>query len=254
MNRVKPKKRYGQHFLNDPNIAKKIIDSIGRKNLTVIEIGPGEGMLTHYLIKDKTDFRAVEIDRESYDYLCNRFPEHQSNFIFGDFLKMDIRSITHKKIIILGNFPYNISSQIFFKIMEQRDLIEEVICMVQKEVAERIASKPGNKTYGILSVLLQAFFQISYLFTVNENVFFPAPKVKSAVISLSRNNISKLNCDEDMFFKIVKLSFNQRRKQLKNSLKSILVNLPLNNEILQKRPEQLDVDEFVHLTNLYFPF
>ncbi len=246
MSYVKPKKSLGQHFLSDQNIARKIVDSLGVDSTNVLEIGPGMGVLTQYLLKRKElNLTVIEIDRDSVTYLQNNFPDLQ-NIWAEDFLKVDISSRFNGNFSIIGNFPYNISSQIFFRVLEMRDQIPEIVGMVQKEVAERIASNHGNKSYGILSVLLQAFYNIEYLFTVPENVFIPPPKVKSAVIRLKRNGIFKLPCSEKLFFEVVKTSFNLRRKMLRNSLKTICAKLP--EHYAQKRPEQLSVSDFIKLT------
>lgn len=249
---VRPKKSLGQHFLKDQNIAQKIVDAIGGFNQkTVLEIGPGTGVLTSIMVKnDAIDLYAIEIDSEAYEYLKATFPSLSDKIIFKNFLKFDLADQFKEPITIIGNFPYNISSQIFFKVLENRDLVLDVVCMIQKEVADRIKSCHGNKTYGILSVFLQAFYDINYLFTVGPKVFNPPPKVNSAVIHLKRNQRKQLDCNEELFFRIVKLGFNQRRKTLRNSLKSILLNLPTDDEIFNKRPEQLDVDQFIYLTNL----
>ncbi|MBW2998797.1 16S rRNA (adenine(1518)-N(6)/adenine(1519)-N(6))-dimethyltransferase RsmA, partial [Candidatus Woesearchaeota archaeon] len=252
MSYVRPKKSLGQHFLTDQNIAQKIANCIdGLPLKTVLEIGPGTGVLTSFLMKKKDfNIHAIEIDSESYEYLQGAFPELGDKLIYKDFLKFDIKEIFDDPMIIIGNFPYNISSQIFFRVLENRDLVQHVVCMIQKEVADRIKASHGNKTYGILSVFLQAFYDIDYLFTVGPKVFNPPPKVNSAVIHLKRNNRKTLGCNEDLFFKLVKQGFNQRRKTLRNSLKSILLNLPTDNEIFSKRPEQLNVEDFIYLTNL----
>lgn len=249
---VRPKKSLGQHFLKDDNIARKIVEAIANlKQKTVVEIGPGTGVLTSKLIeKENIEFFAIEVDSESYEYLSATYPTMGENLIFKDFLKFELKEIFTRPLTIIGNFPYNISSQIFFKILENRDIVMDTVCMIQKEVADRIKSSHGNKTYGILSVLLQAFYNIEYLFTVGPKVFDPPPKVNSAVIHLRRNKRKQLDCNEELFLKIVKLGFNQRRKTLRNSLKSILLNLPTDNEIFGKRPEQLSVEDFIYLTNL----
>lgn len=250
---VRAKKNLGQHFLKDQNIARKIVDSLQADSINhVLEIGPGMGVLTQFLIKrENYQTNVVEIDRESVTYLKEKYPELEDKIIAEDFLKLKLDNFFTEKFAVIGNFPYNISSQIFFKILNYKDLIPEVICMIQKEVAERISTGPGSKTYGILSVLLQAYYDIEYLFTVHENVFIPPPKVKSAVIRLKRNNRVQLNCDESLFFKIVKASFNQRRKTLRNSLKVFIIEEQLKkSEIFAKRPEQLSVKEFEELTRL----
>lgn len=252
MSYVRPKKSLGQHFLKDQNIAQKIVDAInGLPQKTVLEIGPGTGVLTSILVKNEVlDLYAIEVDSEAFEYLQATYPSLGEKLIFKNILKFDLKEIFSDPITIIGNFPYNISSQIFFKVLENRDLVLDVVCMIQKEVADRIKASHGNKTYGILSVFLQAFYDIDYLFTVGPKVFDPPPKVNSAVIHLKRNKREKLDCNEELFFKIVKLGFNQRRKTLRNSLKSILLNLPTDNEIFGKRPEQLNVEDFIYLTNL----
>ncbi len=247
MQQVRAKKYLGQHFLTDNNIAKKIVDALSVTGIeTVIEVGPGMGVLTRDLIRLPIPFYAIEVDSESVGYLNREF-EREGFLIEGDFLKLDLSNF-RAPMAIIGNFPYNISSQIFFKVLDLKSEVQEVVCMIQKEVAERIAAKHGNKTYGILSVLLQAYYDIDYLFTVHEHCFSPAPKVKSAVIKLRRNERSVLGCDEGLFFRIVKQSFNQRRKTLRNSLKNICSEIDFAQEIFRKRPEQLSVEEFVDLT------
>jgi 16S rRNA (adenine1518-N6/adenine1519-N6)-dimethyltransferase len=247
MSFVKPKKKLGQHFLTDQNIAKKIVDSLGTDVQDVLEIGPGMGVLTQYLIKrPELNVHVVEIDTESVDYLKHHFADIK-NIWSEDFLKADIASRLPGKFNVIGNFPYNISSQIFFKILELRNHIPETVGMVQKEVAERIAAPHGSKTYGILSVLLQAFFDIEYLFSVSEHVFNPPPKVKSAVVRLHRNKLEMLPCDEKLFVQVVKAAFNHRRKMLRNSLKEICTLLPEN--YAEKRPEQLTVNDFIVLAS-----
>ena len=242
----------GQHFLKDTQIARKIVDSLThhRSYRHVIEVGPGMGVLTRFLL-GKTDWEltVVDLDQESTEYLATEIPELGKRIITGDFLKTDWQSRFEEPFAIIGNFPYNISSQIFFKVLDMRSSVEEVVGMVQKEVAQRIASPPGNKTYGILSVLLQAYYTIEYLFTVKPGVFNPPPKVDSAVLRLKRNDTLKLDCDETLFFKIVKQGFQNRRKTLRNALKPI--NLPLavkENPLLDLRAEQLAVADFVELT------
>lgn len=248
MNYVRPKKSLGQHFLTDNNIAQKIVNSLTNCN-NVLEIGPGKGVLTKILIeKNIKNFKVIEIDKESVEYLKSNINIKPEQIIFADFLKTDIKSIFKNKFSIIGNFPYNIGSQIFFNILHNHRLVTEVVCMVQKEVAQRIVEKPGTKVYGILSVLLQTFYNIEYLFTVNEKVFNPPPKVKSAVIRLTRNNRKKLECDENLYFTVVKTAFNQRRKTLSNSLKPILNIKKINLPVFLKRPEQLSVDDFEKLT------
>jgi 16S rRNA (adenine1518-N6/adenine1519-N6)-dimethyltransferase len=246
---VRAKKNLGQHFLKDQNIARKIVSSLsGAGYSKVLEIGPGMGVLTRFLLENKSiQTKAIDIDKESIVYLEENFPELKGNIIEGDFLKLNINELYNDPFAVIGNFPYNISSQIFFRILESRDCIPEVVGMIQKEVAERIAAPHGSKTYGIMSVLLQAFYTIDYLFTVPEHVFAPPPKVKSAVIRLKRNAISKLDCNEKLFFNVVKATFNQRRKTIHNSLKALGVNTT-DCEYLTKRPEQLSVDDFIKLT------
>ena len=245
MSFVKPKKNLGQHFLTDQNIARKIVDSLSSQVTDVLEIGPGMGVLTQYLLqRPELNLKVIEIDRESVAYLQQNFP--QLEIWSGDFLKTDISSCFSAKFSIIGNFPYNISSQIFFRVLKFHDRVHEVVGMVQKEVADRIAAPPGNKTYGILSVLLQTFYNIEFLFPVSEKVFVPAPKVKSAVIRMKRNDRENLPCDEKLFFKVVKTAFNQRRKMLRNSLKEFGEKPP--SEFAKKRPEQLSVNDYILLT------
>lgn len=247
MSIVKAKKSLGQHFLKDQNIARKITDSLLPLTQEVLEIGPGMGVLTRHLF-EKTEFsiRAIDVDHESIAYLHAELPTHKEQILYGDFLKMDIGQYYSTPFSIIGNLPYNISSQIFFRIIEKRDLVKQVVCMIQKEVAERISASHGNKTYGILSVFLQAYYRIEYLFTVSEKVFDPPPKVKSAVIRLQRNEREKLDCDEKLFFNVVKTGFNQRRKTLRNSIRSLLPS-GFDSDYLNQRPEQLSVDDFIGL-------
>ena len=249
---VRAKKYLGQHFLKDLEIARRIAESLPlREAMPVVEVGPGMGVLTRFLLENPLiDLTAVEIDRESVEYLHNHYPDLK--LIEGDFLKMDLAALFPDKFCIIGNFPYNISSQIFFKVLDYRDKIPCVAGMIQKEVAERIASKPGKKAYGILSVLMQAFYTADYLFTVSEQVFDPPPKVKSAVIRFTRNEVQHLDCDEKLFKTVVKTAFNQRRKTMRNSLKPLVgkENPMYEDAIFDKRPEQLDVESFVYLTNL----
>jgi 16S rRNA (adenine1518-N6/adenine1519-N6)-dimethyltransferase len=248
---VQPKKHLGQHFLTDPAIAERIVDLLpAEQDMTVMEIGPGTGILTAFLVyKPFKRFIPVEIDHESFSFLRNKYPQLHKSLLHADFLKMEDRLFPASSFHIIGNFPYNISSQIFFRILEQRDRVMSVVCMLQKEVAERITAAPGSKTYGILSVLLQAFYTPKYRFSVKPGSFYPPPRVISAVITLERNNIKQLECDESLFVRIVKTTFNQRRKTIRNSLKTILLTLGGENELLTKRPEQLGVGEFVELTN-----
>lgn len=245
--KVTPKKYLGQHFLRDRKIAAAIVDSLAADDAdTVIEVGPGTGVLTRLLVeRGFSDFRVIEIDRESVSYLRENV-EGIGEIIEGDFLDMDLHRYG-RRIAIIGNFPYNISSQIFFSVIENRDIVSEVTCMVQKEVADRIISPPGSRVYGILSVLLGAWFDIEYLFTVNENVFTPPPKVKSAVIHLRRNATGRLDCDEELFQRVVKRCFNQRRKMIRNPIKSF-VSVDDGMPLLTMRPEQLSVEQFVMLT------
>lgn len=250
MQQVRPKKFLGQHFLTDLSVAQRIAETISAGR--VLEIGPGMGVLTQYLLKNKDiDLTAIELDRESVAYLQEWYPE--LHLIEGDFLKLDLAELYPEgEFCVIGNYPYNISSQIFFKVLEYKDRIPVCSGMIQKEVAERIASKPGKKAYGILSVLLQAYYDIEYLFTVNENVFAPPPKVKSAVVRLTRNRRQELGCDEQLFKQVVKTAFNQRRKQMRNSLMPLVgkENPLLSEPVFTKRPEQLSVEEFIELTNL----
>ncbi len=256
---VRPKKALGQHFLVDLNIARKIVDSLSCDHDVVIEVGAGMGVLTQYLIENQLEkLQVVEIDKESVEFLKKKFPELEGHLTLGDFLKQDLSSfrpsvasgeISGNDVAVIGNFPYNISSQIFFQILKYRNNVSECVGMIQKEVAERIAAAPGSKTYGILSVLLQAWYDIEYLFTVHENVFNPPPKVKSAVIRMKRNNVKELECDEKLFVTVVKQAFNQRRKTLRNSLRSMIPAEIIDNDIFNKRPEQLSVQEFVELTS-----
>ncbi len=252
MTKVKPKKHLGQHFLKDTNIALKIVDSLTSHNnyKHVIEVGPGMGVLTQYLLKNKeVKLTVIDLDNESVAYLKDRFPSLNNNIIAGDFLKFNWQQHINEPFAIIGNFPYNISSQIFFKVLDMRSSVHEVVGMIQKEVAQRIASPPGNKTYGILSVLLQAFYTIDYLFTVSPSVFNPPPKVNSAVIRLKRNKTQKLDCDESLFFRVVKQGFQNRRKTLRNALKPLALPPSINEDPqLNLRAEQLAVSDFVLLT------
>ena len=248
---VRPKKQLGQHFLNDKRIASRIVESLtAEKSDYIIEIGPGMGVLTLELFaKFNEKFYAAEVDGESVEYLKQILPAFSPNLIQGDFLEMNLADRFNGKVAVIGNFPYNISSQIFFKVLENRQMVTEVVCMIQKEVAQRISEKPGTKTYGILSVILQAYYDIKYLFTVNEGVFTPPPKVKSAVIRLERNSTFKLNCNEDLFIRVVKAGFNQRRKTLRNSIRSAFQGIEISPKFSEKRPERLSVADFVELTN-----
>jgi 16S rRNA (adenine1518-N6/adenine1519-N6)-dimethyltransferase len=250
MIKVYPKKNLGQHFLKDKATARKISDSLtGEGCSSVLEIGPGMGILTDFIIKRGfADFRVIEIDNESVHYLKANYPE-LDNIITGDFLTFDIDKYFNDKIAIIGNFPYNISSQIFFKILNHREKVVEVCGMLQKEVAQRICAKPGSKTYGILSVFVQAFYSAEYLFSVSNKVFSPPPKVLSGVIRLKRNETVVLNCDEALFFRVVKACFNHRRKTLRNSVKSAFDLRADDYHSYHLRPEQLSVGQFVELTN-----
>jgi len=251
MKKVRPKKQLGQHFLNDKNIAQRIVDSLTAETAdAVLEIGPGMGVLTASLLDRFGDkFFAADIDDESVQYLRATMPALNERLLLADFLQYDLSKITSGNLAIIGNFPYNISSQIFFRVIENRNSIAEVVGMLQREVAQRICEPPGSKTYGILSVFLQAYYDIKYLFTVSEGVFTPPPKVKSAVIRLTRNNVQKLDCDEQLFVRVVKAGFNQRRKTLRNSIKSVFGGSIGDHPLLDKRPEQLGVNDFVVLTN-----
>jgi len=248
---VRPKKHLGQHFLKDENIAQKIVESLLYSG-NLLEIGPGTGVLTKYLVRKANNFKVVEIDRESVEHLEATFPDLTSRIIKGDFIKLDLTDYFDDEFAVIGNFPYNISSQIFFKVIQNRAMVPEVVCMIQKEVAERLAAPPKNKTYGILSVLLGAFYDIELLFTVSETVFIPPPKVKSAVIRLTRKANLNLNCDEVMFFDVVKTAFNQRRKTMRNSLKKFWFEKfdPDQYPVFKQRPEELSVEEFVDLVNI----
>jgi 16S rRNA (adenine1518-N6/adenine1519-N6)-dimethyltransferase len=252
MSFVKAKKHLGQHFLRDDNIAIKIVQSVDKSlSNSLIEIGPGTGVLTKFLINENYNLKLIEIDSESVNYLVSILKFDSDNILEGDFLKMRIDNIFNNQFSIIGNFPYNISTQIIFKVLENKNQVVQVVGMFQKEVAERICEKKGTKKYGILSVLTQAYYNVDYLFEVPPSVFNPPPKVQSAVIKLVRiDNISK-NYNEELFYKIVKLSFQQRRKTLRNSLK--IFNIPLNlreDAIFGLRPEQLSVRDFINLTNL----
>jgi len=249
---MRAKKSLGQHFLKDHLLAGKIVSALDGFDIkVVIEVGPGKGILTEFLIKNP-DYETflVEIDNELIFLLRKKFPSLSEHIFDYDFLKFDIDKFFNTPLGIIGNFPYNISSQILFRVLEYKSVIKVVVGMFQKEVAERIVSPPGSKKYGILSVLIQAYFNVEYLFTVDEDMFIPAPKVKSSVIRLVRNKIKQLDCNERLFKMVVKSSFNQRRKIIKNSLKAIVKDLPNDFPLLNKRPEQLSVESFVDLTNL----
>ena len=250
---VRAKKALGQHFLTDQGIAMTIVDSLeagGVRN--VLEIGPGMGVLTQYLLKrDDIDLKLVELDGESVEYLLTHFPGMQGKLYEMDYLKLDVHLLFPGEYRVIGNFPYNISSQIFFKILEDKDRVTEVVCMIQKEVADRIAEKPGTKTYGILSVPLQAWYDIDYIISVGSGAFCPPPKVQSAVIRLRRNGRSSLGCDERLFKMVVKTAFNQRRKTLRNALKPLITDaVDTNTPVFDLRAERLSVEDFVALTNL----
>ncbi len=251
MTQVRAKKHLGQHFLKDLEVARRIAASLPLDGRTpVLEIGPGTGVLTQFLLQNPDiELTAVELDGESVQYLNKNYP--QLKVIEADFLKMDLKSLFQDKFFIIGNFPYNISSQIFFKMLDNKESIPCLVGMIQKEVAERMAANAGSKTYGILSVLMQAYYSIDYLFTVHEHVFDPPPKVKSAVIRLTRNDVSKIDCNEQLFKTVVKTAFNQRRKQMRNSLKPLVPkeNPMFADSLFDKRPEQLDVAAFIDLTN-----
>lgn len=250
---VRAKKSLGQHFLTDQSIARGIVDALTEGGVRdVLEIGPGMGVLTQYLLRrDDIDLKMVELDGESVDYLLTHFPGMQGKLYEADYLKLDIHGLFPSRYRVIGNFPYNISSQIFFKILDDKDLVPEVVCMIQKEVAERIAEKPGSKTYGILSVLLQAWYDIDYVMTVGSGAFAPPPKVQSAVIRLRRNSRTSLGCDEKMFRNVVKTAFNQRRKTLRNALKPITPEgLDTTDPIFELRAEKLSVEDFVRLTGI----
>jgi 16S rRNA (adenine1518-N6/adenine1519-N6)-dimethyltransferase len=264
MKQVRPKKNLGQHFLTDLSIAKRIADTVDAcPNIPVLEVGPGMGVMTQYLVTKPRPFKVVEIDRESVAYLKNTLfkeqgagsEEQEKPIIEGDFLRMDLREVFGgQQFVLTGNYPYDISSQIFFKMLDNRDLIPCCTGMIQHEVAVRMASQPGNKQYGILSVLIQAWYDVEYLFTVEPGVFNPPPKVQSAVIRMTRNKVQKLGCDEELFKRVVKTAFNQRRKMLRVSLRQILqpeaIQLIADSQFSTLRPEQLDIQQFVELTNL----
>ena len=265
MRYVKPKKSLGQHFLTDLSIARDIADTVDAcPDLPILEVGPGMGVMTQFLVTKPRQLKVVEIDRESVAYLHEHLPALEGNIIEDDFLRMRLDQLFEgRPFVLTGNYPYNISSQIFFKMLDYKDFIPCCTGMIQKEVAERIAARPGTKAYGILTVLIQAWYRVEYLFTVHEHVFNPPPKVKSAVIRLTRNDTAALGCDERLFRSLVKTTFNQRRKTLRNNIRPLLSNLDmqrtpenvpdhsqlLQDPILDKRPEQLSVQDFVSLTN-----
>ena len=257
MKQVRPKKNLGQHFLTDLNIAKAIADTVDAcPDLPVLEVGPGMGVMTQYLVEKPRPFKVVEIDRESVAYLRENFPRLDNNIIGGDFLRMDLNEVFDgQQFVLTGNYPYDISSQIFFKMLDNKDLIPCCTGMIQHEVAVRMAAKPGNKQYGILSVLIQAWYDVEYLFTVEPSVFNPPPKVQSAVIRMTRNGVIDLGCDEQLFKRIVKATFNQRRKMLRVSLRQLFDAAHpapegfFDDPMLTRRPEQLSIPEFIALTN-----
>lgn len=257
MKAVRPKKNLGQHFLTDLNVAKAIADTVDAcPDIPILEIGPGMGVLTQYLTTKQREVKAVEIDTESVAYLCENFPSLRENIIGDDFLRMDLQGVFGgRQFVLTGNYPYDISSQIFFKMLDNKDLIPCCTGMIQREVALRIASAPGNKAYGILSVMIQAWYDVEYLFTVNEGVFNPPPKVKSAVIRMTRNKVHNIGCDESLFKRVVKSVFGQRRKMLRVSLRQLLPGVASSDafyaqDVMTRRPEQLSVAEFVQLTNI----
>ncbi|KUL06311.1 MAG: Ribosomal RNA small subunit methyltransferase A [Proteiniphilum sp. 51_7] len=256
MFQVRAKKNLGQHFLKDEAIAHRIAESLdGFPTLPVLEVGPGTGMLTRHLLEQGRDLTVVEIDSESVAYLKEHYPSLEGRILEQDFLRMNLPALYNESFCLIGNYPYNISSQIFFKLLDNRESIPCCTGMIQKEVAERMTASPGSRTYGILSVLLQTWYDIEYLFTVNEQAFIPPPKVKSAVVRLTRNRRKQLGCNEKLFKTVVKTSFNQRRKMLRNSIQSLLSEehpLP-GDPMLTKRPEQLSIEQFEHLTNLLEP-
>jgi len=250
MKNVKPKKHFGQHFLTDRIIASKIVDLLKVKEIDhVVELGPGMGILTEFLLQKEYNCSFVEIDSESVEYLCNKFPDIRERIIFKDFLKVDISEEFKGTIALIGNFPYNISSQILFKMLENKEQVLELVGMFQKEVADRVTSRPGSRVYGIVSVFVQAYYDVENLITLGPESFSPPPKVNSAVIRLVRNSVKKLDCNEKQFTQIVKLTFNQRRKMIRNSLRSFGNIDGFDSEFLTMRPEQLSVADFVRLTN-----
>ncbi len=253
MSVVRPKKFLGQHFLKDLQVAQAIADTVDAcPDIPLLEVGPGMGVLTQFLIPKGRELKVVELDFESVAYLHEHFEALHEGIIEADFLKMDLQKLFGgRPFVLTGNYPYNISSQIFFKMLDNKALIPCCTGMIQKEVAERMAAGPGSKTYGILSVLIQAWYHVEYLFTVSEQVINPPPKVKSAVIRMTRNSTTDLGCDEKLFKQVVKTTFNQRRKTLRNSIKPILGKESplLADPLFNRRPEQLSVQEFIDLTN-----
>jgi 16S rRNA (adenine1518-N6/adenine1519-N6)-dimethyltransferase len=253
---IRPKKSLGQHFLKDLSVAEKIAATVsGFPGLPVLEVGPGMGVLTQFLLRDKQDLTVVELDAESVEYLKKHYPALDGRIIEADFLKLDLNALFAGPFCVIGNYPYNISSQIFFKVLDYKDKVPCCSGMLQKEVAERLASKPGKKAYGIITVLLQVWYDIEYIFTVEPEVFDPPPKVKSAVVRMTRNSRLKMECDERLFKTVVKTAFNQRRKTMRNSLKALLgkENELFSLPVFDKRPEQLSVEEFIELTLLVSP-
>ena len=258
MKQVRPKKNLGQHFLTDLTIARRIADTVDAcPDIPVLEVGPGMGVMTQYIVNKPRPFKVVEIDRESVAYLNSHFPQLRENILGEDFLRMDLTKVFDgQQFVLTGNYPYDISSQIFFKMLDNRHLIPCCTGMIQHEVALRMAAAPGNKQYGILSVLIQAWYDVEYLFMVDETVFNPPPKVKSAVIRMTRNDVQHLGCDEQLFKRVVKTVFNQRRKMLRVSLRQLLPNLQTSSPALAEhafmtmRPEQLTIPQFVELTNM----
>ena len=250
---VKPKKFLGQHFLTDMDVASRIADTVDAcPDIPILEVGPGTGVLTQFLLRKERELSVVEIDRESVPYLHEHFPELAEGIIEADFLRMNLGEVFGgRQFVLTGNYPYNISSQIFFKMLDNKDLIPCCTGMIQKEVAERMAAAPGSKTYGVLSIMVQAWYDVEYLFTVSEHVFNPPPKVKSAVVCLRRNERQSLGCDERLFKRIVKTVFTMRRKMLRNGLRQIVgSDSPLlTDELSSRRPEQLSVEDFIELTN-----
>ena len=253
MPQVRPKKFLGQHFLTDLQVARNIADTVDAcPDIPVLEVGPGMGVLTQFLLQKNREIKVVELDRESVQFLKDNMSQLGDNIIENDFLEMDLKEVFQgKPFVLTGNYPYNISSQIFFKMLEYKDLIPCCTGMIQKEVAERMAAAPGSKTYGVLSILVQAWYDVEYLFTVHENVFNPPPKVKSAVIRLTRNSSQSLGCDERLFRRIVKTVFTMRRKMMRNGMKQILgAGHPmLQDPVFTRRPEQLSISELIELTN-----
>lgn len=258
MRQVRPKKNLGQHFLTDLSIARRIADTVDAyPDIPVLEVGPGMGVMTQYLVEKPRELRVVEIDRESVAYLNENFPRLQGQIIGADFLRMDLSEVFEgREFVLTGNYPYDISSQIFFKMLDNRHLIPCCTGMIQREVALRIASEPCTKAYGILSVMIQTWYDVEYLFTVDETVFNPPPKVKSAVIRMTRNSRTELGCDESLFKRVVKSAFGQRRKMLRVSLKQLFSNSQppstdfFASDIMTRRPEQLTISEFISLTNM----